>query len=107
MNYVRIGKGNLAGKGIYANRDFKKGEIVIRYKLKSLTIEEYENLPKSEKIFIHKHWGVMNLYSEPERYVNHSQTPNTYQDLVKKCDIALHDIIKGEEITTNATKDNI
>ena len=104
---VIIGKGNLAGKGVYANRDFKKGEVVIKYNLKPLTEKEFENLPESEKMFTHTHWGTINLYSEPERYVNHSDNPNTYQDLINQCDIALRDIKKGEEITSDATKDDV
>ena len=104
---VIIGKGNLAGKGVYANRDFKKGEVVIKYNLKPLAEKEFENLPESEKMFTHTHWGTINLYSEPERYVNHSDNPNTYQDLINQCDIALRDIKKGEEITSDATKDDV
>lgn len=107
MNDVIIGKGNLAGKGVYANKDFKKGEFVIRYNLKPLTKQEFENLLESEKEFTHIHWGVIHFYSEPERYVNHSENPNTYQDLVNKCDVALRDIKKGEMITTDATNDDI
>ncbi len=106
MNDIIIGKGNLVGKGVYANRNFKKGEIVIKYNLKPLTKEEYEKLPKSEKMFTHRHRGTIYLYSEPERYVNHSPRPNTYQDLIEKCDVALREIEKGEEITTDATKDD-
>ena len=102
-----IGKGNLLGKGVFANRNFKKGEVVIKYQLKPLTSEEFQNLPKNEKMFTHKHWGKIYLYSEPERFVNHSDSPNTYQDLQKQCDIALRDIIKGEPITTDANKDDI
>jgi len=104
---VIIGRGNLAGKGIYANRYFKKGEMVIKYNLRPLTEEEFESLPKSEKVFTHTHWDTIMLYSEPERYVNHSDNPNTYQDLTNKCEVALRDIKKGEEITTDATKDDI
>ena len=107
MDDVIMGKGNLAGKGVYADRDFKKGEAVIKYNLKPLTEEEYKNLPESEKMFTHSHWGVIQLYSEPERYVNHSENPNTYQDLTNKCDIALRDIKKGEEITGDAIKDDV
>lgn len=107
MNYVVIGEGKLAGKGVYASKNFKKGEIVINYNLKLLTREEYKSLSRSEKMFTHKHSGAIYLYSEPERYVNHSSNPNTYQDLDKKCDIALHNIVKGEAITTDATKDDI
>ncbi len=104
---VVVGKGNLAGKGVYVNRDFKKGEVVIQYHLKSLTKKEYERLPKSEKMFTHSHWGQIMLYSEPERYVNHSKNPNTYQNLVEQQDIALRDIKEGEMITGDATKDDI
>ncbi len=95
------------GKGVFAKRDFKKGEVVIRYRLKPLTEEERERLTESEKEFTHSHWGQIYLYPEPERYVNHSNNPNTIQDLKKKEDIALRDIKKGEEITTDATKDDI
>jgi len=106
-NEIVIGKGQLAGKGVYANRDFKTGEVVIQYNLRKLTNEQYEKLSETEKIFTHSHWGIIYLYSEPERYVNHSDNPNTYQDLIKKCDIALRDIKKGEIITGDATKDDI
>ena len=102
---VIISKGKLMGTGVFANRDFKKGEIVIKYHLQALTQEEFRNLP--EKSFTHTHWGQIYLYSEPERYVNHSSSPNTLPDLKNKCDVAVRDIRKGEEITTDATKDDI
>lgn len=107
MSGLIIGKGKLADKGVYANRDFKKGEIVTKYNLKPISKEEYKSLPRSEKRFAHTHWGQIYLYLEPDRYVNHSKTPNTYQDLKNKCDIASRDIKKGEMITTDAAKDNI
>ena len=72
-----------------------------------LTKEEFYNLPEIEKNFTHLHFGVIYLYSSPERYVNHSSNPNTLQDLKNKCDIAIRDIKKGEEITTDAAKDDI
>lgn len=104
---VIVGKGNLAGKGVYADRNFKKGEVVIKYSLKPLTKKEFKNLPEGEQEFTHMHGGTIYLYSEPERYVNHSETPNTYQDLTNKCDVALRNIKKGEMITTDAAKDDI
>jgi len=94
-------------KGVFANRDFKRGEVIIQYQLKPLTQEEWVKLPENEKEFTHTHWGQIYLYPEPERYVNHSNYPNTYQNLKKKQDIALRDIKKGEEITTDASKDEI
>ena len=107
MNNVVIGKGTLNGKGVYANKYFRKGEIVIKYNLKPITKKDFDKLPKAEKIFTHTHWGIINLYSEPEKYVNHSKNPNTYQDLKNFCDVALCDIAKGEMITTDATKDDV
>ena len=106
MNKVIVKKGNLFGKGVFANRDFKKGEAVIKYRLKPLTKQAFENLPEMEKNFTHTHWGVMYLYSSPERYVNHSSHPNTHPNLKDKCDVAIKAIKKGEEITTDATKDD-
>lgn len=107
MDDVIIAEGNLAGKGVYAGRDFRKGEIVISYHLRLLSDEEFDGLSESEKMFTHVHRGVAYLYAEPERYVNHSDEPNTYQDLTNTCDIALREIQKGEMITTDDTKDDI
>ncbi len=107
MSDLVIGKGKLVGKGVYAGRDLKKGEVVAKYNIKPITKEEYKNLPRSEKRFTHAHWGQIYLYLEPDRYVNHSKNPNTYQDLKNKCDIASRDIKKEEMITCDATKDNI
>lgn len=107
MSDVIIGEGDLDGKGVYAKRAFGKGEVVIAYHLKPLTEAEFEKLPESEKMFTHAHRGVTHLYSEPERYVNHAEEPNTYQDLTNNCDVALRDIREGETITTDATKDDI
>lgn len=108
MRDVVIGEGKLAGKGVYAGRNFKKGEVVIKYNLKPLTKEEYKSLPDKEKMFTHTHWGQTYLYSELERYVNHNpKDPNIYADLVNQADVALRDIKKGETITGDATKDDI
>ncbi len=107
MGDITIGKGNLAGKGVYADRNFKAGEVVITYHLKSLTDQEFEDLPEPEKMFVHIHYGIKYLYSEPERYVNHSSDPNTRQDLETKQDVAIRDIAKREMITTDATKDDV
>jgi hypothetical protein len=104
---ITIGKSNLAGKGVCVARDFRSGEVVIKYNLKPLTKENFENLPQSEKEFTHTHCGIIHLYSEPERYVNQSDNQNTRQDLENFCDVALCDIVEGEMITTDATKDDI
>ncbi len=102
---IKLNKKSILGKSVYVNRAFKKGEIVIKYNLKSLSKKEFENLTEKEKKFVHSHYGTLYLYSVPERYVNHSQ--NTIQDINQNCDIALRDIKKDEEITTDSSKDDI
>lgn len=104
---IIIGDGEIFGKGVYANKKFKKGEIIIQYNLKKLPDVEFKNLSEEEKYFVHIHHGVRYLYSIPERYVNHSPNPNTIQDLENQCDVAIRDIKKGEQITTDASKDDI
>lgn len=107
MSEVYIGEGSLIGRGVYAGRDFRAGEIVIRYTLLALTPDEFDALPKEEKMFTHHHGDTIHLYGVPERFVNHSPEPNTVQDFEQCGDIALRDIQKDEMITTDASKDDI
>jgi len=93
-------------KGVFANRNFKKGEIVTKCNIKILTKKQFVNLPKMEKQFVHKRNGVFYLYLLPDRYVNHSSNPNTIQNFKDNCDIALWDIRKGDEITTDSKKED-
>ena len=105
MNNIFLGKGKLTGKGVYAARDFAKGELVMSYNLKELSQVDFSALPKSEHMFTHSFYGKVYLYPEPARYVNHSADPNTQQDISRMCDFATRPIKKGEMITTNATKE--
>jgi hypothetical protein len=99
MTDVIIGKGTLAGKGVYATRDFKKGEVVVPFHLRELTQEEFDTLPNGEGEWTHTFGGKIYLFPEPERYVNHSDKPTTLP--TPQGDVALHDIKKGEAITIN------
>ena len=94
------------GLGVFANRDFMKGEVVIQYNLRVLSEEEFERLSDEEKLFTHKRHGIIFLYPIPARYVNHSKKPNTIQNFTQGYDIAVWDIKKGEEITTDATRED-
>ncbi len=90
------------GLGAFADRDFKKGEILIRWNLKTLTNDEYNQLPEYEKNnFCHKRKGVLYFYPDPERYVNRSKDSsmcNVVPDFEKQMDIAQRDIKRGEEL---------
>ena len=105
MSDVHIGGGSLDGRGIYASRSFAEGEVVVSYELRWLTREEYLALPEDERLFVHSYWGERWLYPAPARYVNHADTPNTWQDFDRQCDIALRRIDEGELITTDAGKE--
>ncbi|MFS8159320.1 MAG: DUF4440 domain-containing protein [Candidatus Roizmanbacteria bacterium] len=100
---ITIGKGKLAGKGIYANRDFREGELVLYWNLKKLSQIEFDKLPKSEHMFVHSFFGEMYLFPAPSRYTNHATNPNTCSDFKAKCEYTIRPIKKGEMITTNAT----
>ncbi len=102
MKDVYIGKGKLAGKGLYAARDFKKGELVKLWNLKPLTQAEFDVLPKAEHMFVHTLGGKLFLFPEPSRYTNHSSNPTTYSDFGERCDYALRAIKKDEPITVDA-----
>ena len=102
MKDVYIGKGKLAGKGVYAARDFKEGELVKSWNLQPLTQAEFDALPKSEHMFVHTFNGKLFLFPEPSRYTNHSTNPTVHSDFEKQCDYALRPIKQGEPITINA-----
>lgn len=106
---IIVKESKIHGKGVFANRDFKKGEVVIKYNLKPLTKEEFENLPEKEKHYTDFHDGSYWLFQIPERYVNHSCDANTKQVINQeiKCDVAIRDIKKGEEITADYSKENV
>lgn len=105
MDDVYIGKGRLAGKGVYAARDFAPGETVKHYNLRELSQGEFDSLPGNDQMFVHSFWGKMYLFPEPSRYTNHSANPNTKSDLKNMCDYAAHPIKKDDMITTNATEE--
>jgi len=105
MEDVIVKKSKIHGRGVFANKDFKKGEIVIKYNLKKLTEEEFNNLSERGKHYTSKENREYLLFPSPERYVNHSCNPNT--NPINKCDVAIKDIKKGEEITTDYSKDNV
>lgn len=99
MADVIIGKGKLAGKGVYASRDFKEGEMVVPFNLKELSQQEFDTLPSGEWEWTHSFGGKIYLFPVPERYVNHDDNPSTLP--TPEGDVALRDIKKGEAITIN------
>lgn len=100
---VIIKKSPIQGKGVFANRDFKKGEVVISWEsYPLLTKDEVTKLSPSEKRFVsHFKRDKYILYGIPARYVNHSCNPNTCPH--NGADVAMRTIKKEEEITADYT----
>lgn len=101
---IVVKKSAIHGKGVFANRDFKKGEIVLRWDTSHrLTKEQAEKLRKAGDPNIAFLNGVYLLVQEPERYVNHSCEANT--SAKNFSDVAIRDIRKGEEITADYSQE--
>lgn len=85
---------------VFAARNFKQGEIVLRWDInKSLSKREYDKLSEEEKNYISFIDGKYTVMQEPEKFVNHSCSSNTIAK--DYCDIAVKDIKKGDEITSD------
>jgi len=84
---ITIKKSRIHGRGIFANRDFKKGEVVLKWD--SLLGELNKNI----------------VVSSPGKHLNHSCNANIVE--VDGKNIAVRDILKGEEITCNYVKDKV
>ena len=96
---VVIKTSRINGKGVFANSDFSKGEIVLTWKPKPIKKTEIGKLSEKEKMYIVKGRKKFYVMQAPEKYVNHSCDPNTIAK--NKSDVALRNIKKGEEITSN------
>jgi|GEM_PF-1131723 len=98
-----VKKSKIQGLGVFAGRDFKQGETVLRWgNSKQLSEEEAERVPAEEKKYVAFFGGKYIFQLPPARYVNHSCSPNTFvRDF---CDVALKGIKKGEEITSDYSK---
>ncbi|MDP2933242.1 MAG: SET domain-containing protein-lysine N-methyltransferase [bacterium] len=105
-NGIIVKRSRIQGKGIFAARDFEKGEVVLKWKPKILNKPELVKLSEREKHFIYKA-GKNKYFLEqpPERYVNHSCDANT--SVKNLCDVAIRNIRKGEEMTSYYKKESL
>jgi len=101
--YVK--ESSIEGYGLFASKDFKKGEIVVDYNLFPENCYEMKYVDLSEKQ-IRKNWYVM-IDSEScitsdkfskFSYINHSRNPNCFWDVDKGIIFADRDIQKDEEL---------
>jgi len=106
-NFVEIRKSEKHGKGLFALKDFKKGEeIYISRKGKIIGFDEIENLSEIEKIHLDRIGeNKYEIIEPPGCYINHSCEPNVEEkDRVGYTGYALRDVKEGEEITVDYDK---
>ncbi len=102
--FVEIRKSEKHGKGLFALKDFKKGEeMYVLKKGKIVSHDEIKNLSELEKIHLDKIGeNEYEIIESPGCYINHSCEPNVEEK--NRTGYALRDIQKGEEITIDYDK---
>lgn len=90
---IEIRSSSIDNKGIFAAKDFKKGDIIIRWDIShKLTDEEYQKLSKEEKRYVANINNEHIVNQVPAKFVNHSCDANT--SVIDYCDVANRDISK-------------
>jgi SET domain-containing protein len=102
MKDIVIMKSKIQGKGVFAARDFKKGEVIIKWDASDkINKKEYDSA--KDKTYLSKVGKIYLRMKAPAKYVNNSCNPNT--KVKNFCDVTIRDIKKGEEITGNYADD--
>ena len=100
---ITIANSRIHGKGIFAGRDFKKGEIGLHWDsyARPISDQEYAKLTEGQKrmVFDGK------LYASASQFINHSCEANVGS--VDGYDTAIRDIKRGEEITCDYHREKI
>ncbi len=102
MSDVIVKESPIQGKGVYASKDFKEGEVVLEID-DSHIVTDPSTLTKEQNEYDCDYLanGKVILMQEPEKFINHSCDPSTYVKTiggVRKV-LAMHDIKIGDEIT--------
>ena len=103
-NFIEIKKSEIEGMGVFAPKDFEKGEIVYSFeKGKIVGVADIPNVPDVEKRYLDKIGKYeFEIIEPPARYVNHSCDPNAMEK--ERAAYVLRDVKKGEEITIDYDK---
>ena len=103
---IVVKKSKIHGLGVFAARDIKKGEVVLKWdishQLKKSDVGKLTSKQKGYVSYMNKKYVLM---QSPAKYVNHSCDPNTHPK--NHCDVAIRDIKKGEEVTSDYSKESV
>jgi hypothetical protein len=112
MVKTRLGLSDIAGIGLFANQDIRKGTVTWRFMGdydQLLAKEEVDRLPEPARSNLLDHTyfdaasGLFVLCADNARFMNHANDPNTAgvhePGAVEGYDVASRDIRAGEEMT--------
>lgn len=113
---TKVKESKIHGKGLFADQDIKKGQIIWKYNPlidRRIPQKKLLQLPSFVQKFIKYYsylndWGEFVLCGDGARYINHSDNPNTEDKMTfwnklfrrEGISIASRNIKKGEEITS-------
>jgi len=102
-------KRSTSGLGLFAARDFKKGELIIEYTGEKITEEEANRRGGKYLFELNENWTVDGKGRDNKaRYINHSCKPNCYPEIDRAGEhifiYAKKDIPEGEELVYNYGK---
>lgn len=104
QQFVRVGKSAIHGEGLFALKNFSKGDRVYSFaKGRVVARDDIKNLSEREKMHLDKIGAdTYEIIEPPGCYINHSCTPNVEEK--NRTGYALRDITEGEEITIDYDK---
>ena len=80
MADVIVQKSKIQGKGVFAGRNFRKGETVMGWDTSIALIErDARKIPLKKRKYLVRSNGMYILTKSPEKYLNHSCMPNTME----------------------------
>ncbi len=98
---VRVAESSKEGKGVFAKRNFNKGDVVLEIDDTHVIEDENALTPEQHAYDLDYLEDKIVLMQSPEKFINHSCDPNTYTKTehgIRRV-IAMRDIKEGEEIT--------
>src|SRR3989344_24875 len=103
MKSVIVKKTKRKDKGVFAAREFKKGEIILKWHPKILSSYQSQQLGSKLKHYLCQiSKNRFYLMQPPERYINHSCDSNSR--VKGNTDVAIQHIRIGDEITSDYGK---
>ncbi|MFA4872420.1 MAG: SET domain-containing protein-lysine N-methyltransferase [Patescibacteria group bacterium] len=104
MKSYIVKKSKIHGNGLFANKNFKKGELIFGVDISKLPKLE-PNAKLSEEEDLHVDYAGLGKYivgTRPYAYINHSCDPNVlvkHETIARSKFFTMRDIKKGEQFT--------